>query len=71
VNPIIKWFLWLATGPREMRSGLLSSVSAAYAPGEINELLASTKLAEPAAAGNLIGLAISGKTPRTKASLSS
>jgi len=63
MSPVIKWFLWVGIGPREMRSGLLSSINAAYTPGEIKELLTSTKLAEPAVAGNFIGLAISGQTP--------
>lgn len=58
---LLKWFLYIATKPKEIRPGLISSINAAYTPDELKDLIKDTKLANCEVAGNLIGLKISGK----------
>ncbi|NMB54866.1 MAG: class I SAM-dependent methyltransferase [Leptolinea sp.] len=60
MNFFILGFLWLGVRPTAMRSGLLTSVGAAYTPSELYELLASTHLKAAKVSGNAIGLEISG-----------
>jgi len=36
----VKWFLWMATKPKTMRQGLLTSIASSYTPREVRELLA-------------------------------
>lgn len=58
---LLKWFLYIATKPKEIRPGLISSINASYTPDELKDLIKDTKLANCEVAGNLIGLKISGK----------
>jgi ubiquinone/menaquinone biosynthesis C-methylase UbiE len=61
MNPIMKWFLWIMTGPREMRSGLVSSINASYKLPEAEELLQQTSLQGWQARKNFLGIVISGR----------
>ena len=56
----MKWFLWLSVRPKEMRPGLLTSISAAYTPAEIRELLSRTKLQRWQIKQNILGMVITG-----------
>ena len=58
---LLKWFLYIATRPKEIRPGLISSINAAYTPDELKELIKDTKIATCKVAGNLIGVKITGK----------
>ena len=58
---LMKWFLYIATKPKEIRPGLISSLNAAYTPDELKELMKGTKLANCEVTGNLIGVKITGK----------
>jgi ubiquinone/menaquinone biosynthesis C-methylase UbiE len=60
MSPLIKWFLWLNTKPKEIRPGLISSINAAYTPGELRELVEGAKLSTAAVRSNLIGVTIVG-----------
>jgi ubiquinone/menaquinone biosynthesis C-methylase UbiE len=55
---VIKWFLWLTVKPKEMRPGLITSISASYALPEIKEMLARTKLRGWRINQNLLGIVI-------------
>ena len=63
MNPILKAFLWIMTGSRSMRAGLLSSIHAAYLPDEAQALAAQSKLPAPRVAANPIGMTIVGEKP--------
>jgi ubiquinone/menaquinone biosynthesis C-methylase UbiE len=63
MNPLMKWFLWINTQPREMRSGLVSSINASYVLPEIKDLLAKTSLPGWQASRNFLGIVISGRKP--------
>jgi ubiquinone/menaquinone biosynthesis C-methylase UbiE len=63
MNPIIKWFLWIVTRPREMRSGLVSSINASYTLPEVQTLLFKTNLKGWRAKKNFLGIVISGRKP--------
>ena len=58
---LMKWFLYIASKPKEIRPGLISSINAAYTPDELKELIKGTKLADCEVTGNLIGVKITGK----------
>jgi ubiquinone/menaquinone biosynthesis C-methylase UbiE len=58
---LLKWFLYIATKPKEIRPGLISSINAAYTPDELKDIMKDTKLATSEVAGNLIGVKITGK----------
>jgi ubiquinone/menaquinone biosynthesis C-methylase UbiE len=58
---LMKWFLYIAAKPKEIRPGLISSINAAYTPDELKDLLKDTKLADCEVTGNMIGLMITGK----------
>lgn len=58
---LLKWFLYLATKPKEIRPGLISSINAAYTPPELKDIMKDTKLANCEVTGNLIGVKITGK----------
>jgi ubiquinone/menaquinone biosynthesis C-methylase UbiE len=58
---LIRWFLYIASKPKEIRPGLISSINAAYTPAELKDLIKDTKLANCAVTGNLIGLIVTGK----------
>ncbi|MBD3180045.1 MAG: hypothetical protein GF417_10880 [Candidatus Latescibacteria bacterium] len=53
-------FLWLNTKPAKMRPGLLSSIRAAYTPGELRELIRKTELKDCEVSSNPIGIRITG-----------
>jgi ubiquinone/menaquinone biosynthesis C-methylase UbiE len=58
---LMRWFLYIAAKPKEIRPGLISSINAAYTPDELKEFIKDTKLANCAVTGNMIGLMITGK----------
>jgi ubiquinone/menaquinone biosynthesis C-methylase UbiE len=58
---LMKWFLYMASKPKEIRPGLISSINAAYTPDELKELIEDTKLASCKVSGNLIGVKLTGK----------
>ena len=57
----LKWLLWLFTRPVQMRAGLITSINAAYIPGEIEALLKSTSLPRWDISANPLGLVIAGQ----------
>ena len=63
MNPLMKWFLWIMTQPKKMRSGLVSSINASYRLPEVKDLLAKTSLQRWHARKNLLGIVISGQKP--------
>ena len=63
MNPLIKWFLWFMTRPKEIRPGLITSINASYVIGEAEALLAKTKLQGWHVSKNPLGLVISGQKP--------
>jgi ubiquinone/menaquinone biosynthesis C-methylase UbiE len=63
MNPLMKWFLWINTQPKEMRSGLVSSINASYILPEAKDLLAKTSLPGWQASKNFLGIVISGQKP--------
>jgi ubiquinone/menaquinone biosynthesis C-methylase UbiE len=58
---LMRWFLYSASKPKEIRPGLISSINAAYTPDELRELIKDTKLASCEVSGNLIGIKLTGK----------
>ena len=60
MNPVIKWLMKLMTKPKEMKSGLLSSINASYTVDEIKEILKRTRLQGCEVQKNAIGLVITG-----------
>ena len=63
MNPLMKWFLWIMTQPKEMRSGLVSSINASYRLPEVEHLLSETSLQGWHARKNVLGIVISGQKP--------
>ncbi len=63
VNPLLKAILWIATGTRPMRAGLLSSIHAAYVPSEARALVARSRLATARVTPNALGIVIIGEKP--------
>ena len=60
INFFIKWFMKSITKPREMASGLILSINAAYTIEEIKGILARSNLKSGLVASNLMGLEITG-----------
>jgi ubiquinone/menaquinone biosynthesis C-methylase UbiE len=60
---LVRGFLWLGTRPVSIRPGLLTSIDAAYTPGELRDLLAGTCLAGGRVESNPIGVTIFGLKP--------
>jgi ubiquinone/menaquinone biosynthesis C-methylase UbiE len=58
---LMRWFLYIAAKPKEIRPGLISSINAAYTPDELKDLVKDTKLATCEVSGNLIGVNITGR----------
>jgi len=56
----MQFLLWLTVRPTAMRSGLRTSIGAAYAPQELETMLAQTRLKQGQVAGDIIGIEISG-----------
>jgi len=63
MNPLIKWFLWFMTRPKEIRPGLITSINASYVMGEAEALLARTKLQGWHASKNMLGIIVIGQKP--------
>jgi ubiquinone/menaquinone biosynthesis C-methylase UbiE len=63
MNPLIKWFLWFVTRPKEIRPGLITSINASYAISEAEALLAKTRLQGWHVSKKPLGLVISGQKP--------
>ena len=63
MNPLMKWFLWIMTQPKEMRSGLVSSINASYRLPEVEHPLSETSLQGWHARKNVLGIVISGQKP--------
>lgn len=57
---LVRWFLWINTTPQEIRPGLISSINAAYIPGELRELIKGTKLENCTVSSNLLGVMLVG-----------
>ena len=60
MNPLMKWFLWFNSKPREIRPGLITSIHAAYTPDELKKIIKDTKLCNCTISGNIIGIKITG-----------
>jgi ubiquinone/menaquinone biosynthesis C-methylase UbiE len=58
--PLVNWFLWINTEPKEIRPGLITSINSAYTPEELKELIRGTMLSQCKVRSNLIGLKIVG-----------
>jgi ubiquinone/menaquinone biosynthesis C-methylase UbiE len=56
----VRWFLYLATKPKEIRPGLITSLNAAYTPAEVEEMLRRTGMRHGTVKKNLIGLEVVG-----------
>ena len=57
--PPVRWFLYFATKPREIRPGLLTSIRAAYTPAEIEDLVARCAMCDCASVSrNPLGLTV-------------
>jgi hypothetical protein len=67
MSPIIKWFLWFMTRPKEIRPGLITSINASYIFDEAEALLIETKLKGWRVKKNPLGLVISGQKPPAQA----
>ncbi len=57
---LMRWFLWLNTEPKDMRSGLTSSINASYTPDELRQLVKGTRLDNGTVSSNPIGVVLSG-----------
>jgi ubiquinone/menaquinone biosynthesis C-methylase UbiE len=62
--PLLKWCLWLIAKPRAIRPGLLTSIHAAYTPGEVKALIRETKLSSCEVIRSPAGLRIVGTKER-------
>ncbi len=63
MNPLVKWYLWFMAKPKESRPGLISSINAAYTPGELRVLVDRTALKGSRVGSNWIGVMVSGWKP--------
>jgi ubiquinone/menaquinone biosynthesis C-methylase UbiE len=61
--PPVKWFLWLGTRPKVMRSGLLTSIGSSYTPAELTKLIAEAGLQGWRVTGNPLGLMVRAVKP--------
>jgi ubiquinone/menaquinone biosynthesis C-methylase UbiE len=66
MSPLIKWSLWLFAQPKEIRTGLISSINAAYTLLEIECLVKTTALQSSKVTQNMMGIVITGQ--KSKAS---
>jgi SAM-dependent methyltransferase len=60
MNPFLRWFMWVTCRPTGMRTGLTTSVNAAYTPTELRTLVAASSLSDPVITANAIGISIRG-----------
>jgi ubiquinone/menaquinone biosynthesis C-methylase UbiE len=63
VHPAIKWWIYSMTKPKEIRSGFLTSLNAAYTVAELDALIGRSELKRAATAKEFFGLSISGRKP--------
>jgi ubiquinone/menaquinone biosynthesis C-methylase UbiE len=61
INPLVKFLIKIFIRSRDMKEGFLSSIKAAYAPGEINEILKSTDVKSYKVHTDFMGLSIIGQ----------
>jgi len=61
MNPLLKWLMKLMTKPKEMKSGLISSINASYTFSEVRRMFEETKLRECQIEKNIMGLVITGE----------
>lgn len=61
MNPFVKRFLKLMTKPKEIRSGLVSSINASYTVQEIKAILSKTNLKPATVKKTTMGFIITGK----------
>ncbi|RPJ08879.1 MAG: class I SAM-dependent methyltransferase, partial [Spirochaetaceae bacterium] len=61
MNAFVKWFLKALCKPKNMRSGLVSSLNAAYTPREISGILGKTRFVDFSVKSSPFGLEISGR----------
>lgn len=54
----VRWFMWLATKPKAIRPGLLTSIAAAYTPSEVEALLRESPFEAFSVSGNPMGLQV-------------
>jgi ubiquinone/menaquinone biosynthesis C-methylase UbiE len=54
----VKWFVWLATKPKAIRPGLITSIEAAYTPKEVEALFAGSGFEDVKISRNPIGLQV-------------
>ena len=60
INPLLKWFMYAMTKPKEIRPGFISSINAAFTVEEIQDLCNQTKLNDAIISKTIIGLEIKG-----------
>ena len=60
MNSWMQFLLWLTVRPTAMRSGLRTSIGAAYTPQELQTMLAQTPIKQAQVTSNTIGIEISG-----------
>jgi len=63
MHPVVRWFLRLSTRPKQIASGLESSINAAYIPAEIRAIVQGTLFRDALVRANPLGLEITGRTP--------
>jgi len=56
----LRWFLWLSATPKEIRSGLITSLNASYTPAELRELIQGTLVENCAVSSNALGVILFG-----------
>jgi ubiquinone/menaquinone biosynthesis C-methylase UbiE len=61
VNPLVKWFFYSSTRPKEVRPGFLTSFDASYTVDEIARLLRQSRLKNIVISKAFFGLCITGK----------
>lgn len=61
VSPLLKWFIYASTKPKEIRPGFLSSFNASYTVNELQELLDKSMLKKYKLENEFFGLCISGE----------
>jgi len=61
INPLLKGLMRVFVRPKVMRTGLISSINAAYTEHELRNLVSQSDLDSAAVRKNLIGLSVTGK----------
>ena len=61
MNPFVKWFLKIATKPKEIKPGLISSINASYTVQEIKSILSKTNLKSATIKQTTMGFIITGQ----------